>query len=50
MPRNDPASLEEMAYVDIIGYVLQQNGFPAGTTELKPNPDLLRSIKIVKKP
>ena len=36
MPRNAPASLSDAAYTDIVAYVLQANGFPAGTTELRP--------------
>src|SRR5689334_13684538 len=31
MPRTTPGSLRDDEYVDIIAYILQQNGFPAGT-------------------
>src|SRR5262249_55807962 len=35
MPRNEPGSLDAPTYVDIVAYILQQNGFPPGTSELK---------------
>lgn len=34
MPRTAPASLPEQSYLDIVAYVLQQNGYPQGTSEL----------------
>lgn len=34
MPRGGPASLADKAYLEIMAYILQTNGFPAGTTEL----------------
>ena len=34
MPRNAPASLAEGVYVDILAYLLRENGFPAGVEEL----------------
>ena len=30
MPADDPASLEDAEYVDILAYLIQANGFPAG--------------------
>jgi mono/diheme cytochrome c family protein len=47
MPRNEPGSLESATYVDIIAYILQQNGFPTGASELKA--DLLKSIQLTGK-
>ena len=44
MPRNSPASLSQSRYSDIVAYVLQFNGFPAGTKELAW--DDLRPIRI----
>jgi mono/diheme cytochrome c family protein len=35
MPRNAPGSLAESAYVDVVAYVLAQNGFPPGQEELQ---------------
>jgi mono/diheme cytochrome c family protein len=34
MPRNAPASLSDSVYLDIVAYVLKENGFPAGPAEL----------------
>jgi mono/diheme cytochrome c family protein len=45
MPRNNPGILKEDMYVDIITYILQQNSFPAGDSELRP--DALKTIQIV---
>ncbi len=42
MPLNQPASLTEQQYVDIMAYVLESNGYPAGTAALTHD-DALRS-------
>ena len=34
MPFDDPATLEDVAYLDSIAYILQANEFPAGSREL----------------
>jgi S-disulfanyl-L-cysteine oxidoreductase SoxD len=34
MPPDDPASLEDGTYLDILTYLIQANGFPAGSREL----------------
>jgi hypothetical protein len=34
MPADDPASLEDRRYLDILAYLIQANGFPAGSREL----------------
>jgi hypothetical protein len=34
MPADDPASLEEGRYLDILAFLIQANGFPAGSREL----------------
>ena len=34
MPFDEPASLSEAAYLDSVAYLLQANGFPAGSREL----------------
>jgi quinoprotein glucose dehydrogenase len=47
MPRNEPGSLDSATYVDIISYVLQQNGFPSGTADLKA--ESLKDIQITGK-
>jgi mono/diheme cytochrome c family protein len=35
MPRNNPASLTEDVYLDLMAYILQVNKFPAGANDLK---------------
>ena len=47
MPADNPSTLADQAYLDILTYVLQQNGYPAGTDELVVNADTLKSIRIV---
>lgn len=34
MPADDPASLRESEYVDILAFLIGANGFPAGGREL----------------
>src|SRR5688572_32145661 len=34
MPRRDPGSLSDDTYIDIISFLLKENGFPAGEQEL----------------
>jgi mono/diheme cytochrome c family protein len=47
MPRNNPGSLEPATYVDIVAYILQQNDFPVGASELKS--DALKDIQVTGK-
>jgi len=50
MPRDNPGGLPEQTYVDIVAYLLQQNGFPAGAAELTPDVEALKKIAIVRNP
>jgi S-disulfanyl-L-cysteine oxidoreductase SoxD len=50
MPQNDPGSLPPETYVDIITFLLAQNGVPAGAAELPPELDALQGIRITPKP
>jgi len=34
MPADDPSTLRDAEYVDVLAYLLQANGFPSGTDEL----------------
>jgi len=45
MPRNAPASLADEVYLDIVAYVLSENGFPAGPRELTA--DSLGGIRVL---
>jgi mono/diheme cytochrome c family protein len=49
MPEGGPGTLNEDTKIDILSYVLQQNGFPAGTVELKKNLPSLEDIRLAKK-
>jgi quinoprotein glucose dehydrogenase len=48
MPEDNPGSLSETELVDIIAFVIQQNGFPAGEKPIH-NADALNSMKFVEK-
>jgi mono/diheme cytochrome c family protein len=45
MPGNRPASLEAQAYADVVAYLLEVHGLPAGQREL--NPDMVGRIQLV---
>jgi S-disulfanyl-L-cysteine oxidoreductase SoxD len=49
MPATYPDSVSDEVKLDIVAYLLQANGFPAGAEELKTDPDRLEAIQIVKK-
>ena len=46
MPKNDPGSLSEQDYVDVMSYMLRLNGMPAGTSEMPPDSMALTKIRI----
>lgn len=50
MPLDAPGSLTPEEYVDILAYIFQENGFPAGRDELTLNADQLQNIRIVRVP
>jgi hypothetical protein len=45
MPPSDPNSVPAQEKVDIVAFILKQNGFPAGATALAPQADELKTIK-----
>lgn len=49
MPLNQPDSMSPQEYLDMVTFLLQSNGFPAGKDELKNDPETLKSIIITKK-
>jgi len=50
MPADAPGSLKPAEYADVVAYMLQLNGFPAGTDALVLEPaTALDAIKITKK-
>jgi mono/diheme cytochrome c family protein len=48
MPRDQPASLSEEAYLNIVTYILQSNKYPAGDEELTPDSTALANILIAR--
>jgi hypothetical protein len=46
MPKNDPGSLSEQDYVDVMSYMLRLNGFPAGVEELPADSVALTKVRI----
>ena len=46
MPYGAPETLTVQQYIDIVAYMLQQNGYRPGSKELSANPTLLNSITI----
>jgi mono/diheme cytochrome c family protein len=48
MPPDNPGSLSADMYRDIVAYVLHENKYPAGTSELPADPAALKQIKITK--
>jgi mono/diheme cytochrome c family protein len=49
MPPNFGTALTDEAKLDVVSYILQANGFPAGSSDLKITADELETIRIVKK-
>lgn len=46
MPQNQPKSLSRDEYADVLAYLLQYNGFPAGTAPLDRRSEVLATITI----
>jgi mono/diheme cytochrome c family protein len=49
MPPNSPNETTDDAKIDIVAYLLQQNGYPAGKAELRAESDSLGIIDLVRK-
>jgi len=49
MPEGGPGTLNEDIKIDVLSYILQQNGFPSGTDELKKDVSSLEDIPLTKK-
>lgn len=50
MPPTNPNSLSRGGYLDILAYIMQVNGFPAGDAELGTEPGTLEQILITGEP
>jgi mono/diheme cytochrome c family protein len=46
MPQNDVGTISDNVKIDILAYVLQQNGFPAGSSALAAQPAGLDDIRV----
>jgi hypothetical protein len=46
MPNDNPGKLSRDQYADIVAYLLQLNGMPAGPRPLRPDPRQLEQIRI----
>lgn len=46
MPYDGPGTLPPQQYADVVAYILSLNDFPAGDTELPPDPAVLDEIQI----
>jgi mono/diheme cytochrome c family protein len=49
MPENAPGTLPEAAVADVLSFLLESSGYPAGAQELRSDPDLLSRVLIVGK-
>ena len=45
MPPNSPSAVPNQDKIDIVTHILKSAGFPAGTTELAPQVEALKTIK-----
>lgn len=50
MPPDNPGYLRDREYVDVLAYLLQLQGLPAGAAEIPGSEDALRVIEIVARP
>jgi mono/diheme cytochrome c family protein len=46
MPEEEPGTLTQRTYVDIVAYLMQLNGIPAGTTALSAEQSALSSARL----
>ena len=49
MPEDNPGSLKQQEYADILAYFLSLNAYPTGDAELAPGAGPMANIKIEKK-
>src|SRR6185436_6397604 len=49
MPPGAPATVDDAGRRDVLAYLLQQNGFPEGATELATDERILETIQIVRR-
>lgn len=50
MPDDEPGTLKDQQYTDIVAYMLKLSGYPAGDTELANDAEKMKSILVVARP
>ena len=50
MPPEEPGTLGDQPYIDIVAFLLSANGYPAGDWELVANSSLLEGIAVERMP
>ena len=46
MPDDNPGGLPRQTYVDVMAYILELNGYPAGSDELPPDDEVLDGFRL----
>jgi mono/diheme cytochrome c family protein len=46
MPMDNPGSLTQKSYIDVVAFMFKSNAFPTGSNELDAKDDTLKQIKI----
>jgi hypothetical protein len=46
MPKSEPGTLTPDEYAQVLAYLLELNGMPAGDVELPPDPEAMKTIRI----
>ena len=46
MPQDNPGTLSPVQYADLVAFILQQNGYPAGSTELSSTMPGLKDLNL----
>ena len=49
MPQTGPGTISEEVKIEVLAYLLQQNGFPAGTAELEIDVAILNEVRVARK-
>ena len=50
MPPEEPGTLGDQAYIDLVAFLLSANGYPAGDRELAADPALLSGVAVERMP
>lgn len=50
MPPEEPDTLGDQAYIDVVAFLLSANGYPAGDRELVAESELLQGVAVERMP